>query len=57
MALEEAGRYYFFAERWRWPPQVVDDMPAWLQDRMVTVAAVHDEIAEDQRRRQKALEG
>lgn len=46
-ALEGAGVYFFFAERFGWTPDQVDDMPAWLRDRLATVGAVHDEVAEE----------
>jgi hypothetical protein len=29
---------------------VVDEMPAWVEARLPTIAAVHDEVAEDRRR-------
>lgn len=48
--IEGAARYFFFAERFHWTPEQVDNMPAWLLDRLPAVAAIHDEIAEDRQR-------
>lgn len=52
--MEEAGAYFFFAERFGWTPRQVDEeVPAYLHSRLPTVAAVTDEIAQE---RQKAAE-
>ena len=53
--LEEAARYVAFADRWQWPPAVVDELPAWLHERMLIAATVKDELeAERQERRAAA---
>jgi hypothetical protein len=41
--LEDAADYAWFAERWGWPPSVVDDQPAWIVDRLPTLATAWDE--------------
>lgn len=40
--LEEAADYAWFAERWGWPPSVVDEQPAWIIERLPTVAKAYD---------------
>jgi hypothetical protein len=42
--------YFWFAERWGWTADQVDNSPQWLVDRLPGVAAVVDEIEEDKRR-------
>lgn len=41
--LEQAADYAWFAERWGWPPSVVDEQPAWILERMPTLALAFDE--------------
>ena len=41
--LEEAADYAWFAERWGWPPSVVDEQPAWIIERLPTLATAYDE--------------
>ncbi|MEE1838078.1 hypothetical protein [Streptomyces sp. SP17KL33] len=33
----------WFAERWGWPPSVVDEQPAWIIERLPTLATAFDE--------------
>ena len=33
----------WFAERWHWPPTVVDDQPWWVIDRLPILAEAIDE--------------
>jgi hypothetical protein len=40
---EEAADYAWFAERWGWPPSVVDEQPAWILERLPTIATAFDE--------------
>lgn len=47
---EDAVSYFWFAERWHWTPEQVDNAPQWLVDRLPGVAAVVDEIEEDRQR-------
>jgi len=47
---EDAVSYYWFAQRWNWTPDQVDECPQWLVDRLPGVAAIADEIEEDKRR-------
>ena len=48
--LDETLEYVFFADRWQWPPDVVDNLPVHLYARFPIVAAVRDEVeAEAQR--------
>ena len=42
--MEGAARYHWFAERYHWTPDEVDNAPAWLQDRMPAVAAIQDDL-------------
>lgn len=51
MLLDRAVRYYRFAERWNWPPSVVDRESAILMSRLDLVASVADEITEERQRR------
>jgi hypothetical protein len=41
--LDEAADYAWYAERWGWPPSVVDEQPAWILERLPTVAMAFDE--------------
>lgn len=41
--LEEVADYAWFAERWGWPPTVVDEQPAWIMERLPTIATAFDE--------------
>ncbi|MDX3672708.1 hypothetical protein [Streptomyces europaeiscabiei] len=41
--LEEAADYVWYAERWGWPPSVVDEQPAWILERLPTLAQAFDE--------------
>lgn len=41
--LDEAADYAWFAERWGWPPSVVDEQPAWIIERLPTLAMAFDE--------------
>jgi hypothetical protein len=46
MPLEEL-EYVKFAERWHWTPaQVENEVPLWLIDSMLPIAAMLDEVAE-----------
>ncbi len=38
--------YVFFAERYQWTPDQVDNLPAYIHARLPTHAAVLDEIQE-----------
>jgi hypothetical protein len=42
--LEEAADYAWFAERWGWPPSVVDEQPVWILERLPTIATAFDEV-------------
>jgi hypothetical protein len=48
--MERAAAYVAFADRWQWTPDTVDDLPAWLYDRMLAVAVIRDEVEEDRQR-------
>jgi hypothetical protein len=55
--LEQAADYAWFAERWGWPPTVVDEQPAWIIARLPTLADALDEAtANVQERAQQAAE-
>lgn len=41
--LEQVADYAWFAERWGWPPSVVDEQPAWIIERLPTIATAYDE--------------
>jgi len=41
--LEQVADYAWFAERWGWPPSVVDEQPAWIVERLPTLAIAFDE--------------
>lgn len=45
--MEEAAGYYFFADRFNWTPDQVDDAPAWLIARLPGVAVIRDEIEQE----------
>lgn len=47
---EDALPYFFFLERWHMHPNDVDECPQWLVDRLPGVAAIVDEIREDEQR-------
>lgn len=49
--MEEAAYYFWYAQRFNWPPDVVDDLPGRLVDRLPAVAAIYDELEQE---RQKA---
>lgn len=49
-ALEAAAQYFWYADRFGWLPTEVEELPAWLRDRLPTVAAVHDEIKAEKER-------
>jgi hypothetical protein len=49
--LDEALRYAWFAERYHWSPDVVDNLPAHVEARLPTVAQVVDEVAEAEQKR------
>jgi hypothetical protein len=49
--MEEAAAFFFFAERWHWTPDQVDDLPVRLYDRLPAVATIHDEITEAEQRK------
>lgn len=50
--MEEAASYFFFAERFGWPPEVVDNLPVRLYDRLPAVAVIHDQVAEAKQKEQ-----
>lgn len=50
VALVAAARYFWYAERFGWDPDRVDALPGWLEERLVTVAAVHDEVQADKQK-------
>lgn len=54
--LEQCADYAWFAERWGWPPSVVDEQPAWIIERLPTVATAYDEakVAVQERAAQQA---
>ncbi|MEU6347234.1 hypothetical protein ABZ883_40580 [Streptomyces sp. NPDC046977] len=39
--------YVWYAERYRWTPEQVDALPAWLDSVIPDVAALFDEVRED----------
>jgi hypothetical protein len=41
--LEDAADYAWYAERYGWPPSVVDEQPAWILARIPTLATAWDE--------------
>lgn len=41
--LDEVVDYAWFAERWHWPPTVVDEQPVWILDRLPVIAEAFDE--------------
>lgn len=43
--LEEAADYAWFAERWGWTPSMVDEQPAWIVERLPTLAMAFDEAS------------
>lgn len=47
LLLEEAADYWWYAERFGWTPDVVDELPQWLAARLHTVAAVNDEVVQE----------
>ena len=49
--LDEATTYWWYAERFGWTPDQVDDCPAWLVHRLPVIAGVNDELNEEQARR------
>lgn len=55
--LEDAAGYWWFAERFGWTPDQVDELPAWLAARLPTVAAVNDEIQADEMKRAQSSSG
>jgi hypothetical protein len=54
VALEEAARYFWYATKFGWTPDQVDNMPGWLTDRIATVAAVSDEVEADKQKAKQA---
>ena len=42
-------QYFWFAERWHWEPEQVDNAPQWLVDRLPGVATMYDEVQADKR--------
>jgi len=50
VALEAAASYFWYADRFGWTPDQVDELPAWLRDRLPTVGAVYDEIKAERER-------
>jgi hypothetical protein len=48
--MERAAGYFFFAERWGWDSDRVDQLPVWLHDRLPTIAALHDQVLEERRK-------
>ncbi|MFI8535329.1 hypothetical protein ACIGMX_34430 [Streptomyces aquilus] len=55
--LEQALDYAWFAERWGWPPSVVDEQPAWVMERLPTLADAFDTVhAARQERAQQAAD-
>lgn len=53
VAMEAAAIYFYFAERFGWTPDVVDDLPVWLRERLPAVGAIQDEIADEQAKKDK----
>ena len=41
--LDEALDYAWFAERYRWPPSVVDEQPVWVVENLPYLASAFDE--------------
>jgi hypothetical protein len=39
--------YVWYAERYRWPPEVVDRIPAWLDGVWNAMVQVVDQVRED----------
>jgi hypothetical protein len=50
--MEEAAGYFFFAERFGWTPDQVDQLPVRLYDRLPAVAVIHDEVAQAKQQEQ-----
>lgn len=48
--MERAAGYFFFAERFGWTPDQVDDLPVVLYDRLPAVAVIHDQVAEEKQK-------
>jgi len=42
--MERAAAYAFFAERYGWTKQQVDEQPLWYISRLRDVAAISDEV-------------
>lgn len=42
--------YIWYAERYHWTPEQVDNLPWLMQDRMLAVAVMRDEIAREKRK-------
>lgn len=47
VAMEAAATYFWFADRFDWTPDTVDNLPVWLKERLPAVASIHDELAEE----------
>lgn len=51
--LEGTAQYFWFADRFGWLPEQVDEQPLWVVDRLPAVAKIHDEVT---RERQEAAQ-
>ena len=47
---ERAADYWFWADRFRWPPSVVDEQPAIVLDRLREVTSLAEEMRQEAER-------
>lgn len=54
---EETMQYFWFAERFGWTPDQVDNMPLRVIDRLPGVAAMYDEVQAERQRTEAEAAG
>ncbi|MFE9448265.1 hypothetical protein [Streptomyces sp. NPDC006739] len=52
--MERASFYGWFAEKYQWPPSVVDAQPWWVIEQMPYIARAYAEVQEMQMERARA---